>query len=136
MKIQITLDQPLKSGYKKASINDTFFNGQLSEIYCPDILDSLTLDEIEEKLTLLLEYLGSGGKIIVGGTDVYIMADAIKHRNQTISNINHIIFSGKIRRSFTSLGDTKKFLEKLGCKIQSADLDMDTFSYVLEAIKE
>lgn len=148
MKIQITIDQPEREGYLHASpmnpnMGDKFLelhnvahSCQVSEIYAPEILDALSFKDVEQYLRNWVDLLEPNGKILVGGTDVYILAKAALSRNLSIDNINTLLFDKPFfTRSITSIEYIKNLFLRMGLSITDIALDYSVASYIVEAKK-
>lgn len=146
MKIQITTKEPAIDGYiwaspKNENLGPNFFKcwdfcmeAQCSEIYAPDILNNFTVSDIEYILPLWTKLLRPNGQLIVGGTDVYILAKAITSRKLHLVDINKKIFS-EVINSFSSANYTKTYLSSLGFKISDINIDYNQFAYTVKGIK-
>ena len=146
MKIQVTLNEPNIDGYVWASpqnkdLKCEFFKcwefcmeAQCTELYAPDILDSFSVNDIEKMVPVWAKLLCPGGKIIVGGTDFYILAKSGLRRELTLPEVNNKLFK-KEMKSLTSANYTAAYLISLGFKINSIRTDLKDFTYTVEGIK-
>ena len=145
----MTIDQPALDGYFWASpqndnLKEDFYKcwdqcmeAQCTEFYAPAILDIFTTADMEKIIPKWTILVRPGGKIILGGTDLYIMARAAIRRTNNLGMINNILFNRDYTptRSLTSAESTRKFLETLGFKINDINVDYSNFTYTVEAIK-
>ena len=150
MKIQLTVNEPQIEGFKWASpANDIFKNpedfyncwnfcmeSQCTNFYAPLILDFFLTSEIEQLLPRYAKLIMPGGKIVLGGTDLYILARESTNRSKDLGTVNNILFNkGYNIRSFTSIESTRKFLQTLNFSITKIDLDYSNFNYTVEGVK-
>ncbi len=150
MKIQLTIDQPNLDGYFWASPqNDKldpareFYNcweycmeAQCTELYGPSILEIFTTTELEEIIPKWAKLIPPNGKIILGGTDLYILSKEAIRRVKDIGTINELLFNKPYAvRSITSVESTREFLETLGFRINNINLSYTDFTYTVEGIK-
>lgn len=150
MKIQLTIDQPQLDGYfwacpknEKLDPNRKFYNcweycmeAQCTELYGPSILEIFTTSEIEEILPKWSRLICPNGKIVLGGTDLYILSKESLRRAKDLGSINDILFNKPYAiMSITSVESTRKFLESLNFKINNINIDYSNFCYTVEAIK-
>lgn len=150
MKIQLTANQPQIKGYYWASPEnkefknpEEFYNcwnfcmeSQCTVFYAPLILDMFATPEIEQLIPRYGRLIKKGGKIILGGTDIYLLAQSAISRSKDLGTINNILFAkGYNIRSLTSIESTRKFLQTLNFAITKIDIDNSNFNYTIEAIK-
>ena len=150
MKIHLTIEQPAKNGYVWASPENTelkateFFNcweycseAQCTHLYAPTILEIFRTNEIEEILPKWATLIPPGGKITLGGTDLYMVARSAIRRDKDLGTINDMLFQKQYAvQSITSNESTAKFLRSLNFKITNMNLDEDSCMYVVEGIKQ
>lgn len=146
MKIQITPSEPSIDGYIWASpqnkeVTGEFFKcwefcmeAQCTEIYAPDILDYFSIGNIEKIVPMWAKLLCPGGKIIIGGTDFYILAKLGLRREFDLTEINNKLFKKDVK-SLTCANYTRAYLESLKFKINNVQIDSQEFAYTVEGIK-
>jgi hypothetical protein len=122
---------------ENVEVNQYCMEAQADEIYGPLILDYFSTDELEELMELWAKALRVGGKITIGGTDLFILCKNAINRNKELVDINSILF-GRTNaiKSITSIESTKEFLSSLGFSISNINLDYDSCLYSVEAYKE
>ncbi len=129
MKINLSKDN--------AYTQDYCLEAQAELIYGPDILDCFSTSELENLLPIWTKSLRVGGKIIIGGTDIYILAKNTINRTKELVDINEILFNRDYQlKSLTSIESTKEFLTSLGFAISDINLNYETCTYYVEAYKE
>ena len=84
MKIELTLDN--------AYTNKYCMEAQAEEINGADILDYFSTDQLEELMGIWTKSLKSGGKIILGGTDIFMLAKNVLNRSKELVDINKVLF--------------------------------------------
>lgn len=147
-KIQITIDQPNINGYIYASpdnkelkqdfieLSQFATECEVSEIYAPEILDALTSDNITKYITEWISLLKVGGKLIIGGTDIYLLSKMIIHRNIDLKTLNELLFKRSyFIRSFSSIEHIRGFLEAQDLYITNISTDYSASSFTIEAKK-
>lgn len=146
MKIHVTTKDAAIDGYIWASpqnkeLNSPFFKcwefcmeAQCTELYAPNIMNHFSIEDLEKIVPIWTKLLCPGGKIIIGGLDIYILAKVITKRNKSLMQINKALFEEPIR-SFSSANYTKNFLNSLGLKVYNIELNYDNFNYTVEGIK-
>lgn len=150
MKIQLTINEPKIEGYYWASPKNEIFKNpedfyncwnfcmesQCTHFYAPSILDSFTTSDLEQVIPRYEKLISPGGKITIGGTDLYILSRESINRSKDLGEINNILFNkGYGIRSFTSIESTRSFLQALKFSITNIDIDYNNFNYVVEGIK-
>ena len=110
---------------------------QPTEIYAPTIIDALNVDFINEFIEKIADYIRPGGKVVLGGTDLYIACKHALSRNVDLYTINQILFNKPYQiASIGSISGTRKMLEDLGFSINNVEIDQANFMYTVEAIKQ
>lgn len=150
MKIQLTIDQPPRDGYFYASpsnpdknVSDNFLDlqkfaraCQCSHIYAPAILDALTFEDIPKHLSKWVSLLEPNGKILVGGTDAYLLAKLIISRGITMGQINSLLFNKPFFiRAITSIEYIKTLFLQMNLEITNIGADYSVSSFIVEATK-
>ena len=147
-KIQVTIDQPNIKGYifaspQNESLKEDFVNlkqfGQeceLDEIYAPEILDALEMDNILKYMTEWASLLKVGGKIVVGGTDIYLFSKCAIGRNVSLEDLNKLLFKKPFFvRSLVSTQHVRRILESLSMEVVDISVDYATSTYTIEVVK-
>lgn len=150
MKIQLTIDQPSRAGYFFASpaneneeIAKNFLDlekfaksCQCSHIYAPEILDALSYEDIPKYISIWVDLLEPNGKILVGGTDIYMIAKSSVSRELSMDEINTILFKRPyFVRSINSIESIKNMFLGMGLQISNVSIDYSISSFIVEATK-
>ena len=150
MKIQLTIDQPTRDGYFYASplnpdenIAKDFLDlgkfahaCQCSHIYAPEIIDALTFEDIQTHLAKWVNLLEPNGKILIGGTDAYLLAKSIISRELSMGQINSLLFRRPyFIRAITSVEYIKGIFLQMGLEISNISIDYSVSSFIVEATK-
>lgn len=150
MKIQLTIDQPARDGYIYASpqnpdknIAENFLElekfahaCQCSHIYAPEIIDALTFSDIPAHLSKWANLLAPNGKILVGGTDAYLLAKSIISRDITMGQINTLLFNRPyFIRTISSIEYIKNLFLEMSLTISNISIDYSVSSFIVEATK-
>lgn len=150
MKIHLTIEQPAKPGYVWGCPNNTelknaqeFFKcweycmeAQATEIYAPTIMDIFQTSEIEEIIPQWAKLIRPGGKILLGGTDMYILARTALSRIYDLGTLNDVLFKKPYAvQSITSAESTASFLKTVGFSIKDINIDQQSLLYTVEAVK-
>ena len=151
MKIQLTVDQPAMGGYVWASPQSKelknpagFYNcweycmeGQCTHLYAPSIMDLFRTSELEKIIPRWAKLIAPNGKILLGGTDLYILAREAIRREKDLGQINDILFDKSYGiQSITSAGSTREFLQSQGFLVSNVLIDYDNFTYTVEGIRD
>lgn len=148
MKIQITIDDKPMSGYLYISpkngqnlynLDNILSDNECLEIWADKILDYIPLDKIQIFVTQLLKKLRHGGKIILGGTDIYEVSKQLMNGKINTQDCNIIMYGSQkstwdIKRSSLTLVDLSDLLVQLGLRITKkriAGIEM-----IVEAIRD
>ena len=130
----MTVNEAPMPGYKYLDVDAEDFDGnyleipdcsygQAVEIYAPTILDYLPMGEHQKLVEYWSRLLSIGGKIILGGTDLYMICRSAVERTASIDQVNKVLFYKKSQlKSLTSLQSTRRLLESLGLEIVKCDL--------------
>lgn len=129
MKITLTAEN--------AKTNEFCMDAQAELIYGPEILDHFTTNDLEDLVPIWTNSLRSGGKIVLGGTDLYILCKSVLNRNVELSDVNRMLFHRDAAiKSITSIESTKAFLTSMGFTITNILFNHSTCTYCVEAFKE
>jgi predicted SAM-dependent methyltransferase len=147
-KIQITVDQPSIAGYIYASPKNEelkvdftdlkqFVNEyEADEIYGPEILDALDLENVNKYIREWSLLLKTNGILTVGGTDLYLLSKYAIQRTNDLPTINELLFKRMyFIRSICSVEYIRALLESIGMYILNISVDYSTSSYVIESQK-
>ena len=122
---------------ENAYIDKYCLEAQAELIFGPEVLDYFSTSELENLVPIWAKSLRVGGKIVLGGTDLYILAKNAVNREKELVDINEILFNRNNElKSLTSIESTKDFLVSLGFSISNINLSYDTCTYYVEAYKE
>jgi len=150
MKIFLTVDEPKIDGYfwaspanEKIEFAQEFYKceqycmeGQCTELYGPQILDIFLTSELEQYIPYWAKFIPSGGRMILGGMDIYILSKMAIRRSMDLGVLNEKIFKKPYAiQSITSAESTKDFMKSVGFKIANISIDEGSFNYVVEGIK-
>lgn len=128
MKIELSVDN--------AYVNKYCMDAQAESINGGDILDYFSTDELEELMGIWIKALKIGGKITLGGTDVFLLSKNAINRSKELIDINAILFKrDRPIKSITSIESTKEFLISLECEISNIEFDFNSCGYCVEAYK-
>lgn len=149
MKIQLTTNEENIEGYFWGSpanpsfhgnlekLNDYCYNGQATEIYAPSILDYIDGHNVGRIIGVLSDLLGFGAKIVIGGTDPYILSKQLIERKLSVAEYNHIIFGQKIPvKGFHPLPFIKDIIQKSNIRILNIAVDYSETLYTIEGIRQ
>jgi hypothetical protein len=122
---------------ENAYIDKYCLEAQAELIFGPEVLDYFSTSELENLVPMWAKSLRVGGKIVLGGTDLYILAKNAINREKELVDINEILFNRNNElKSLTSIESTKDFLVSLGFSISNINLSYDTCTYYVEAYKK
>lgn len=132
MKLNLT-KTPLNS-YENSTKEklDSVYDGQCSEIYGPDFLDTLTLNEYKPLISKLCKKLEHGGKLILGGIDLIEFMKNVQNYTINVEDFNLTVYSDNRQGMFT-LNDSVENLIELGLKIQKKQIN--GYHFLIEAIR-
>lgn len=118
-----------------SNIEHTAYAGQVDEIYTPTGLNYLKTEEVADNIKGYAHLLSPGGKLIIGGVDVYLLAKEVSARNLTEKEINTLLFYDPKFTSLHSLQIIKTIIQSLGMKINHIYIDKDEVRFTIEAEK-
>jgi len=104
------------------NIDDIVANSECNELIAEDVLDYLELSESRKVLSHWISKLRHGGKIIVGGTDVYEVCRLFCKQAIDLNTFNSVIHGGfselwDVKMSHSTMEDLQEFLESQGVRI-------------------
>ncbi len=109
-------------------------DSECTEILADDILDYIVAKNIHPSLEYWTKLLRHGGKLIVGGTDLYEVAKAIVNQSLKIREANELIHGTSIQHiSQISMLDLCELIKSLGLNIIVKRTN--GFKMVIEAVR-
>ena len=104
------------------NLDDVASSSECNELVAENVLDYLEFSESKAVLSHWISKLRHGGKIIVGGTDVYEVCRLFYKQAidlQTLNSVLHGSFAQPwdVKMSHTTMEDLKDFLESQGIRI-------------------
>lgn len=132
--MRINLGDEQKTGYENLSDvrNLELCDAEATEILALDVIDHISVAEVNVTLDHWVSKLRMGGKLIVGGVDAFSVAKAFSVYQISIDEYNELVHGGDKPRlvSLTMGGLTSYFEQKHGLKIIKKRYD--GFSYLIE----
>jgi hypothetical protein len=130
LKLQITIDEKPMSGYNYitpingqdlSNLDNNVLDNECTEIFAPRILDYIPLEKTQTIIERWVKKMRHGGKIVLGGTDIYEVAKLIMTGTIDSKQTNIIIFGNQsgvwgVKRAAISLNDVCDLLIQLGLK--------------------
>ena len=111
--------------------------GQCTHLYAPSIMDLFRTPELEKIIPRWAKLIAPNGKILLGGTDLYILCREAIRREKDLGQINDILFEKSYGiQSITSAGSTREFLQSQGFLVSNILIDYDNFTYTVEGIRD
>lgn len=121
MKIHIVnKDEDHVQGYEKVEITEDGFNlskyadNECSFILASDCLDLIEYEDIQDRILSLRKKMRIGSTLVVGGTDIRLLARAITNGSIDTATANLII---RHKKSCLDVNSISKILTELGLKI-------------------
>ena len=104
------------------NLDNLAMDSECKEIIAEDILDYLEKEDARAALSNWVSKLRHGGKIIVGGTDIYEACKQFYHRVIPLDEFNRIIHGTlenpwEVKLSHSTLFELETELKRLGIKI-------------------
>ncbi len=153
MKLQLSVNKAPLNGYmnldrspvdpdSQPAFTGTFLNlsalieeSECTEILADDLLDYIPADEIMASLEYWVKLLRHGGKLIVGGTDLYEVSKAVSNQTLNIKEANEVLHgSGVERINQLSIVDLLELLKSLGLNIITRRIN--GFKMVVVAVRK
>lgn len=148
MRIHITIDDDAIDGYYWACPRNLDFGnnyiklqeicrpGQATEIYAPDFLDYIPLEQKGHMLTMCNDLLRNGGKIILGGLEPYLLSKHLASRMIALQDFNNLLFKRSAPvNGLWGVDVLKTNLQTLGYKITNVCIGQENLSYTVSATK-
>ena len=152
MKVHINVGKPAINGYinldpmggedkcvgQITNINGIAEDAECTEILADDILDFIPSNEILNTLRHYVGKLRHGGKLIIGGTDLHSVCQAIVTKQLNCVEANHLLHGEQnntwaFKYGQINLDDLVKLLSDLGLKIMKKRLN--SYKMCVEAIR-
>jgi hypothetical protein len=146
MKLNITIQPYELSGYKNISpltgsnvLDLPVEQAECTEIIAEDIIDYILYDKIQEVVSGYVSKLRHGGRIILGGTDVFEVSKQCLTQATPVQKINTILYGDGnpsgwgFKRSCTTIIHITSILSQLGLKITKQRLEETKF--IVEAYR-
>ena len=144
MKLQCTINDHPRDGYEFYDpISNKDFNGNymemvhkynegdISEIYAPTLLNFINWNSMLNMIKEFNQLIHMEGKLVLGGTDPYIMAKKLISRDLNWEKYNELVFTSVGRKiNFVPMPQLKEELAKY-YKIQNISVDYKNFNYVI-----
>ena len=104
------------------NLDDVVSDSECNELIAEDVLDFLELSESRAVLSHWISKLRHGGKIIVGGTDIYEVCRLFYKQAIDLNTLNSIIHGNfsepwDVKMGHSTLEDLQEFLQSQGIKI-------------------
>lgn len=132
MKINLT---PLEiNSYKKITTEelDSVYNGQCSEIYGPNYLDTVSYPNHKTVIFNLCKKLEHGGKLIIGGIDLIEFMKNVQNYTINVEDFNSTVYDID-RQGIYTLNSIVEILIDIGFKINKKQLN--GYNFLVEAIR-
>ena len=153
MKIQLGVDIKAREGYINLSLSgnegcepcnlrnfDEYADdAECEEIYAPEILDHIHVDEIFAFLSYCKKKMRHGGKLVIGGTDINEVCRNFVNGKYNNETVNKIIYGDSMEASRIKLGiyEANKIsntVQQLGLKVIKKRVD--GLKFVVEASRD
>jgi len=137
MKVQITVDEKPVNGYVYVNPNmghqlDLSTCGasdnECVEILAPHILDYLPISHMQPLVQMWIKKLRKGGKLILGGTDLYEICKNVMNGNANTVQANLLLYGNQesnwnMKRGQINLKDLVDLMNESGLKVMKKRLD-------------
>lgn len=128
---------PIRGNDIRKLDDDLVGDSECTEILAPNIIDFIPLNSLYLTIQNYIKKLRKKGEIILGGTDVYMLARDIAAKTRHPTEVNQYIFGGPNSWEFKSclvgVTDLVGLLEGFGLKITHKSLD--GLNYLVKAVK-
>jgi len=147
VKAFITISEPAIEGYTYISpllghylndISNLVENNECTEILAPSIINYLPFNQLQQTISNWVSKLRHGGKIIIGGYDMYEIAKRIV-RGEIETDLANVLLYGQqinvwdVQRSQITLTDLVDLMTHLGLKVIKKKLD--GVEMIVEAVR-
>lgn len=122
------------NGRDLADISDLFYQSQLKDIYAPTILNHIQQDKIGNTVSMMINKLSSGGHIIIGGIDAYLLSKQMVKRNINLIELNKLLFYKGIE-SLVDIREVTTMIKNLNIHIITIDIDESECRFTIKGIK-
>ena len=125
-------------GHYLNDISNLVEDNECLEILAPTIINYLPFNQLQQIITGWVSKLRHGGKIVLGGTDLYEISKRVT-RGEIDTDLANVLIYGQqtgvwdVKRSQLNLKDVSDLLSHLGLKIITKKLD--GIDMVVEAIR-
>jgi hypothetical protein len=115
-------------------------DAEATEILAMDVIDYLPIPEVNNTIRHWVSKLAHGGRIIIGGTDLYEVCKAFANYSVSITEANYLLHGEQTQPhltkkvNFTSLGLSEYLTKELGLKLIKCR--HNGFDMVVEAERE
>jgi len=147
MKLNITIQPYELSGYKNISpltgsniLDLPVEKAECTEIIGEDIIDYISYDKIQEVVTGYVSKLRHGGRIILGGTDIFEVAKQCITQSNPVQKTNQLLYGDGnpsgwgFKRSCTTILHISSIFSQLGLKVTKQRLSETKF--IVEAFRQ
>jgi hypothetical protein len=112
------------------SLDDYIEDGEAEEIILDDIIEYIRSDIFIMVFEKCIKKIKHGGKIIITGTDIYLVCKAFVEYKISIEELNLLVYGNAKNIGLTS-ETISKYLEKIGFKIIKRRHEI--YDYLIEA---
>jgi hypothetical protein len=136
MKISVVYnrhEKPENSEYTEVHYSELQYlsDSTIKEIKIINTLDYVDLPE--ELISMAISKLRYGGKIIISGYDVYLIAQKILVGKLNINEIRKMLYNGRL--NISEFENIKSLIAQLGLNIDLINLSIETNQYLIIARK-
>ncbi len=123
-------------GYEKVEIVNGFAdlasysNNECSFVLASDCLDEIPIQNLQNFIALLESKMRKGATLVIGGTDIRLVARAIVRGDLSVGPANELLYKS---RSCVDLNNVIRLLDSLNLKITSTVFQ--GFKYEIEATR-
>lgn len=111
------------------------YPSQADEIYGPTVLNYIPLLEVMVYVDKYKKILRSGGELIIGGIDCYILSKLTLSRDLTEKQYNELLFSDPKFKAVHSLQAVKALLQSRGFSINEINIEENEARFTIKATK-
>lgn len=111
------------------------YPSQVDEIYGPIVLNYIPLLDVMVYVDKYKKLLKSGGELIIGGVDCYILSKLTLARDLTEKQLNELLFSDPKFKALHSLQAVKALLQSRGFSINEINIEENEARFTIKAIK-